>query len=270
MKDILNELTLSVRRSGADIPSIVVGHIGGEASNLRRTAGILINGSEKLGGRGEVSAPAQPSCVPSIQVHRHIRQVKLLECIVGAFKVCGLRIRALGNVQVSHQIRQAVWLDHQDDPNIRERGQLLLDGVDVGFVICNTIVGDAVLAIGRRRRAISVGQIIHDKEAGVGRARGLVGGANVGESAGHQSRHLVGCVARAVSAQKQILTGGQNSQPLEGRHLGDGGGLCSHSASEGRDGTSRDLRRIIAIGPHLDTGKGVPRPSRGATADRGG
>lgn len=122
----------------------------------------------------------------SIDVHRHIRQIQLLKCILNAFIVRRLRIRTLGHVEVGDHVRQTVGLDNKQGADVAERGELHLDCVDVGLVVGDAVVGNAVLAIGGGGRAITVREIVDNEQTRVGRRRALgVGSADITERLGH-------------------------------------------------------------------------------------
>ena len=60
------------------------------------------------------------------------------------------------------------------------------DGVDVGLVVCQTIVGHRVLAVGSKSRTITVGKIVYDKGThDWGTGTGLVECFDVGEVGVH-------------------------------------------------------------------------------------
>lgn len=58
-----------------------------------------------------------------------------------------------------------------DDERDRDLGVLLDDGgnrVDVSLVLVKAIVGDSVLSVGRKRRAVTVGQVVDYESANDG------------------------------------------------------------------------------------------------------
>jgi hypothetical protein len=50
------------------------------------------------------------SPLTSIEVHCNIRQIQLLQGIIGALQIGVLSIGAFGHIQIGHQIRQAIRL----------------------------------------------------------------------------------------------------------------------------------------------------------------
>ncbi len=165
--------TLGIGWGRAEAPAVVVSNVGGESANLGRAAGVLVDRRKQLGSRGEVRAPAQPARVSSVEVHGNVRQVELLEGIVGAFKVGRLRIGASGGAEVGDQVCQAIGLNHRDDADVGEGNQLLSDGIDVRLIIRDAVVGNAVLAVGCRSRAVAIGKIVNDELPGVRGTRAL-------------------------------------------------------------------------------------------------
>lgn len=63
---------------------VVIGDIGCQSTDERWGTGILIELSEQLGGRGQVSRPAEPASVTCIQVHVDASSIKLLESVDSA------------------------------------------------------------------------------------------------------------------------------------------------------------------------------------------
>lgn len=93
----------------------------------------------------------------------------------------------------------SVLTDYQGDRDLR----VLLDGssdvVDVGLVLVETILGNLVLAVGRKSRAVTVGQVVDDEGAHDGRiGAGGVLRLDVGEVSVH-SGNLCGVVTEVIS-----------------------------------------------------------------------
>lgn len=171
---------MSVRRSAGQVPAIVVSHVGGKTTDCVGAACVLVHASEELSSRGQVGLPAEPASMSSVQVHSDVGEVELREGIVGAFQIRGLGVAALGNVEVGDQVGQRVRLDNEDDAEVAVGDELLPDGIDICLVVGHTTIGNAVLAVRRGSCAVTIGEIVHDEQARVGRAgASLVGSTNV-------------------------------------------------------------------------------------------
>jgi hypothetical protein len=80
-----------------------------------------------------------------------------------------------------------VLTDDKDNLGVRVSDELSLDRINVGFVVGNTVVGDSVLSVRGKCCAITVGQIIDNKNSGHGWARtSFVESPNVREERSHQ------------------------------------------------------------------------------------
>lgn len=153
--------------------------------------------SEQVGSRLQISRPAKPASMASVNVHGHVGQIERLKSILDTLIVRGLCIGALGHVEIGHHVGETVGLDHKQNADIAEGGELHLDCVDVGLVVGHAIVGNAILAIGGGGSAVSVWEIVNDKQPCVsGRGASCVGRADVAEGLSHQSGHF----SRGVTA----------------------------------------------------------------------
>lgn len=177
--------------------------------------------------------------MPGVNIHGHVGEVELLERVVDALVVGILGLGALCNAQIGDHVGQAVGLDDKDGADVAVRLELGHDAVDVRLVVGHAVVGNSVLAVGRRCRAVTVGQVVDDEQAGVGRrSAGLVEGANVTEGFGHQGRDLGGSVTmfkdvsgshqKRKKKRKRNRKGKEDVQPLESGHLGNRGRSGGH------------------------------------------
>lgn len=245
-----------VRGSGGEGPAVVVGHVGDETADGLGLAGGLVDVSEQSGGGLDVGGPAEPAAVASVKVLGDVGEVELGDGVVGALLVGRGGVGTLGNVGVGDEVGKRVGLDDKDGANVRVLDQELADGVDVGLVVVDAVVGDGELAVGGGSSAVTVGEIVDDEVSGVGRVgTGLVGGADLLKGALHES-----------------VNGDVAVEPLEGGDLGNGGSLSGPGASHGRNGMVVDLGGVVAVGPALNTNEGVASEagSGGSTASDGG
>lgn len=203
-----------------------------------------------------------------INVHRHIRQVELLKRVLDTLVIRCLRISALGYVEIRHHVGETVRLDDEQGADVAKSGELHLDCVDVGLVVGNTVVGNAVLAIGGCRGTVTVREIVDNEQSCV-RRRGArcVGGADVAEGLGHQGGHLGSGVAGGRSACVMSISKPGASwgyiQPLERGDLGDLSSLRGLCRGEGRDRIGGDLGGIVRVGPLLHAREGVAAVASG-------
>lgn len=139
---------------------------------------------------------------------------------------------------------------------------VLLDGggdvVDVGLVLVKTILSYLVLAVGRKSRAVTVGQVVDDE----GAHDGWVGAGgilclDVGE-VGVYSGNLCGVVTEIISMWyfiESMLV--RHSQPYERAEFGDSAGLGLQAGRERGDRKGVDLRGVVRVGVDLLASEGV-------------
>lgn len=245
-----------VRGSRGERPAVVVGHVGDETTDRLGLTGVLVDVGEEGGGGPDVGGPAEPATVASVEVLSNVGEVELGDGVVGALLVGGGGVGALGNVSVGDKVGKRVGLDDEDGTDVRVLDEELADGVDVGLVVIDAVVGEGELAVGGGSSAVTVGEIVDNEVSGIGRVgTGLVGSADLLEGALHES-----------------VNGDVAVEPLEGRDLGNGRGLSGPGASHGRNGMVVDLGGVVAVGPALNTDEGVASEasSGGSTASNGG
>jgi hypothetical protein len=131
------------------------------------------------------------------------------------------------------------------------------DGVDVFLVLVETIISNLVLAVGRKRRAVTVGQVV-DNESAHDR-RGSTSGVlrlDVSEVSVH-GRDLGGGVA--VRNQSLILKHDSrtNSQPHERAKFGNSAGLSHQARRQRRDRERLNFRSVVRVGVDLLAGEWV-------------
>lgn len=144
-----------------------------------------------------------------------------------------------------------------DDENVADVGVLehhSTDGVDVGLVLGNAIVGNVQLAVGGVGSTVTVGEVVDDEDAGVVAAAG-VGGADLAEGSVNE-RNLGASVPETIS-KDQNNSSENNSHPLEGGYIGDLGGGGGEGAGQGGNGEAEDLGAVVSVGPLVDADKGV-------------
>ena len=98
-----------------------------------------------------------------IEVHDNVLHVQGLDGVFGERLVGIGGLRALGDVQVSHKVGQAVGLDDEDEGDIGERLDLGGDVIDVSLVEGSTVVGKGELAVRSQSCAVTLWEIVYDK-----------------------------------------------------------------------------------------------------------
>lgn len=244
-------VALGVGRGRGETEAVVVGDVGGEAAHGGGGPRGGVDLSEELRRGADVGRPPQPAGVACVEVHGYVGQVELGQRVVDALLVGRRRVGALGHVEVCHQVGQRVGLDHQRHRRARVLLQHRRDAVDVRLVVAHPVVRDRVLAVGRRRGAVAVRQVVDDESAHH-RRRGpaRVQLIDVGEEGVHL-RHL-----------------GRRVEPGEGPDVGRLGGRRGQAARQRGNGRRRDLRGVVRVGVHLLAregvgGRGVGRVGRG-------
>ena len=152
-----------VRRGRGDAPGVVVGNVGGQATDSSRLAGVLVDAGKQVSGGLDVGGPAEPASVASVEVHGHVRQVQLLERIHGQLLVCRGGAAALLDAHVGHHVGKGVRLNDQEHANVRVLDDHLADTVNVALVVGRAAVCDRPLAVGRSRSTVTVGEVVDDQ-----------------------------------------------------------------------------------------------------------
>jgi len=209
-----------VRGGRRQTPGVIVGNVGGKATDRSRRASILVNLGEEVGSRPNVGGPSEPTGVAGIHVHGNMRKVELLERVDGQLLVGAGGALALGHVHVGNHIGERIGLNDEDGANIGEGNELAADLVNVRLVVLHTTVGNGKLAVGGGGSAVAVRKIIDDNLGGIrGVGASSVGSADLIERLGQKRRE------RDVAVE-----------PLEAGNLGDSRGLGRHGACQARDG----------------------------------
>jgi len=151
--------------------------------------------------------------VAGVDVGAYVGEVEVLDGVLDAGGVGGLGVLALLDVQVGDEVAETVGLCGKllvgtggietfffrltDDERHGDVGVLLEDGgdgVDVGLVLVDAVVGDGVLAVGGQSGTITVGQVVDYEGANDGRrGAGGVLRFDVGQVGVHGG-NLGGCV----------------------------------------------------------------------------
>lgn len=119
MHFIVVRVVLGDRVGGGGRESVVIRNVGGEATEEGRLASVAIELSEELGSRAQVGGPAEPAGVTSVEVHVDTDGVELLNSVDNALLVGALGTAALGDVQVSDQVRERVRFDDSNNADVR-------------------------------------------------------------------------------------------------------------------------------------------------------
>ena len=164
----------------------VVGHIGGKTANRSWRPSTLPDRSKEVSSRLNVGAPSKPSSVTGIHVHGNVLKVEILQGVSNSSLVRRGGVRAFLHAEVGDQVGKTVRLDDEDDVDIRVSLDLSGDGINVGLVVRQAIVGDAVFSVGSQSSAVAIRKVVDDKLAHVWWVRtGLVQSLNVGEVFAH-------------------------------------------------------------------------------------
>lgn len=122
--------------SGAEVPGVPAGNVGGDTADLLGGASVLVNGGELLGTGLEVVVPAEPAAVAGIDVHDDVGEVELLEGICDTLTVAGGRVLAGLLVDVGDQVGQAIGLDDKGDGSVG----VLLEELDDGCIGISLVI----------------------------------------------------------------------------------------------------------------------------------
>lgn len=117
--------------TGLSVPLVPAGDVGGETTQLRGVAGVLVSLGELLSTGLEVVVPAEPAAVASVHVHDDIGQVELLQGVGSALVVAVSRVLAGLEVGVGDEVGERVGLDDERKGSVG----VLLEDPDNGWLI---------------------------------------------------------------------------------------------------------------------------------------
>jgi hypothetical protein len=105
---VLGGVVLSVRVAGeftgCHVPLVPAGDVGGETTELRGRAGVLVGLSELLSAGLEVVVPAKPATMAGVEVHDDVGEVQGLDGVGGTLVVAVCGVLAALQVNVGDQV----------------------------------------------------------------------------------------------------------------------------------------------------------------------
>ena len=201
--------------------------------------------------RTDVGVPAQPAGVPAIEVLAYVWEVELLDRVGGEVPIVRSGTRALGHAHVGNHVSERIRLycssistvprvqcctrhtNCEVDLDIGVLGDDARNDINIlRLVQIHTILINLQLAIGRRRRTVTIRQIVHDER-------------------GHQLR--AGCVLLLDVGEVRLERGdlGTRVHPYERSDLGYSRSRRVERRREGGNGEVVNFGGVVGIGVEL-------------------
>lgn len=117
---VIITVALSDRIGRGSSKGVEVGNVRGDTTEVSGRASVSVDLGEELGGRGQISRPAQPSSMTSIDVHGNTNCVKFLDSVNDTLLVSALGVSTFLDIQICDQISERVRLNDSHDGYVRE------------------------------------------------------------------------------------------------------------------------------------------------------
>lgn len=104
--------------AGAQVPGVPASNVGGNTTELLGGASSLVSLGQLLGARLEVSIPAEPTAVTSVEVHNDVGKIEGLKGISDTVAVAGSAVLAGLEVAVGDQVGERIRLDDQGESRV--------------------------------------------------------------------------------------------------------------------------------------------------------